>query len=52
MKAYGKVLQEDYKNDGSLQAVVEIPAGMQEELMDKLNSLTHGSVIVDILKKK
>ena len=52
MKAYGKVLQEDYKNDGSLQAIVEIPAGMQEELMDKLNSLTHGSVIVDILKKK
>ena len=52
MKAYGKVLQEDYKNDGSLQAIVEIPAGMQEELMDKLNSLTHGSVIEDILKKK
>lgn len=52
MKSYGKLVQEDYKNDGSLQAILEIPAGMQEELIDKLNSLTHGSVIVDIIKKK
>lgn len=52
MKSYGKLLQEDYMNDGSLNAIVEIPAGMQEELMDKLNNLTHGQVIVDIIKKK
>ena len=52
MKSYGKLLQEDYMNDGSLNAVVEIPAGMQEELIDKLNSLTHGEAVVDVIKKK
>lgn len=50
LKSYGKILKEDYKNDGSLSAVLEIPGGMQEDLIDKLNSLTHGSVVVDILR--
>jgi ribosome maturation protein Sdo1 len=29
---------------------LEIPAGLQEELMTKLNSITHGGVDIKILK--
>ncbi|MBU0930013.1 MAG: ribosome assembly factor SBDS [Nanoarchaeota archaeon] len=52
LKSFGKLLKEDYSNDGSLIAVLEIPAGIQEELFDKLNGLTHGQVIIDIINKK
>lgn len=35
--------KEEYQNDGSLVVVVELPAGLQMEFFDKLNSLTQGS---------
>jgi ribosome maturation protein SDO1 len=50
VQKYGKVLQEDWLNDGSWLAVVEIPAGLQNEFFDALNRLTHGSVESNILK--
>jgi len=37
--------KEEWKNDGSLEVVVNIPIGMQMEFYDKLNSMTHGSVV-------
>ncbi|MBN3037289.1 MAG: ribosome assembly factor SBDS [Candidatus Diapherotrites archaeon] len=48
-RAYGFIhdlhrLKEEWASDGSLNAVVEIPAGMQTEIYDKMNALTHGSV--------
>jgi ribosome maturation protein SDO1 len=55
-KAYGtvttiaKVMHENWENDGSWKAVIEIPGGMQNEVRDKLNSLTHGNVEIDMLK--
>lgn len=52
LKTYGRMIKEDYGNDGSLNAVLEIPGGMQEELIDKLNSLTHGQAIVEIIRVK
>lgn len=51
LKSYGKLIKEDYGNDGSLMAIIEIPAGIQEELIDQLNNVTKGQVIVEILKK-
>ena len=51
LKSYGKLLKENYQNDGSLLAILEIPAGIQEELVDKLNNLTHGQTIIEIIKK-
>lgn len=49
LKQYGKVMKEEWQNDGSLVAVVEIPAGLQEEFFDKLNSLAKGEVESKIL---
>ncbi|MFP3268849.1 MAG: ribosome assembly factor SBDS [Desulfurococcales archaeon] len=40
----------NWKNDGSVTIELEIPAGMQEEVIDKLNKLTKGEVSVKVLK--
>lgn len=50
LKQFGKLLKDEWKNDGSLVAVVELPAGMQESLFDKLNNLTHGNIESEVLK--
>ena len=44
IKKYGKLTKEEWGNDGSLLAIVEIPAGLQDELYRELNNLTHGNV--------
>lgn len=50
VKAYGHIMKEEWLNDGNWKGVVEIPAGMQTELFEKLNSMTHGSVEIETLK--
>jgi ribosome maturation protein SDO1 len=40
---------EQWTNDGSLVVGIEIPGGMQTEVIDKLNSLTKGDVEVKIV---
>jgi len=52
LKQFGTLLKDEWQNDGSLLALVEIPAGLQTELFDKLNSLTHGEVESKIMKVK
>ena len=52
LKQYGTVLKDEWQNDGSLLAIIELPAGLQSELFDKLNSLTHGEVESRIIKVK
>ena len=37
--------QENWMNDGSLEVVVSIPAGMIMDFYDKLNSATHGAAV-------
>lgn len=44
------VSKEEWQKDGSLVAVIEIPAGLQDELYSDLNSFTHGNVETRILK--
>ncbi len=51
LKKY-KVLKEEWQNDGSLVAVVEIPAGIQDELFSELNKATHGEVESKIVGTK
>ncbi|MFH1823102.1 MAG: ribosome assembly factor SBDS [archaeon] len=51
-KAFGllqnfKKQKEEWKNDGSLYCILEIPAGMQLEFYDKLNAITHGSALTE-----
>ena len=44
LKGFGSLQKDSWQNDGSLMAVVEVPAGLQQDLFSELNRLTHGSV--------
>jgi len=46
----GKVIREEWQKDGSWIGVVEMPAGIQGEYIDKLNKRTKGNVETKILK--
>ena len=56
-KAYGKVAEfgklkkDEWRNDGSWVATIEIPAGLQGEFYNLLNSLTKGEAEAKIVKK-
>lgn len=45
----GEVKKSNWLSDGSLYMEIEIPAGMQKEVIDKLNSLTHGTASIKVL---
>jgi len=46
-----KILKSDWLDNGGLKAVVEIPAGAQEELETALSKMTKGEFELKILKK-
>lgn len=54
-KVYGLLAQylekENWLNDGSLEVIVSIPAGLIMEFYDKLNSMTHGSALTAEIKE-
>lgn len=52
LKSYGTMKKDEWQNDGSLVAVIEIPAGMSEEFENELNKLTKGENETKILNKK
>jgi ribosome maturation protein SDO1 len=43
--------EENWMNDGSLEVVVSIPAGITMDFYDKLNSATHGSALTEEIKE-
>lgn len=47
VQKYSKILKENWNSDGSWTAIVEIPAGLKPEFLDKLNSMTHGEITVE-----
>lgn len=47
---YAQIKQEEWQSDGSWVAKISMPGGLQMELMDKLNKLTHGRVQTKLLK--
>lgn len=47
----GELKKSNWLNDGGWQGEVEIPAGMQVEFIEKVNSLTHGEAEVQITKE-
>ncbi len=57
-KMYGRVQsmaeikKEEWMNNGSWFAVVEIPAGLQNEFFDELNKETHGNIDTKILSER
>ena len=50
IKAFGTILKEEWMSNGSWVGVVEMPAGMQTEFLDRLNAKTKGSVEAKVLK--
>ncbi|MGC8644881.1 MAG: ribosome assembly factor SBDS [Thermoplasmata archaeon] len=46
----GQILKEEWKNNGNYNAVVEIPAGIQDQLYDFLNKRTKGNVNIRLVK--
>lgn len=49
LKQFGKLLKEEWLNDGSWHAVIEIPGGLEEEFFDLLNKLTKGNANAKII---
>jgi len=45
-----QIKKEEWQADGSWASVITLPAGLQMELIDKLNKLTHGRVQTKLLK--
>lgn len=52
LKNFGTLKRDDWQNDGSLLAVIELPAGLQEEFENELNKLTKGEIETKILSKR
>ncbi len=49
LREYGDVKKEDWVG-GEQYVLIEIPAGMQDELFSRLNSMTHGDVKTKVVK--
>ena len=50
VSSYGELQDQKWNSDGSWTCKVKIPAGMRMELIDKLNSQTHGGINVKDLE--
>ncbi len=52
VKTLASITKEDWKPTGSLDCVIEIPAGISVEFLDKLNKITHGRAMTKIIEAK
>jgi ribosome maturation protein SDO1 len=54
-RAYGVITpykeSEDWLNDGSLEVIVKVPAGLIIDFYEKLNGVTHGSAMTEEIKE-
>ncbi len=50
MKKFGNFIRDEWLNDGSWLVEIEVPIGMQQDVIDKVNSLTKGEVECKIIK--
>jgi ribosome maturation protein SDO1 len=42
IRTIGKIKKEEWQGDGSYLCVIEVSAGMQDEVYEKINNITHG----------
>jgi ribosome maturation protein SDO1 len=52
VKSLGKILKDNWDNEGSWVGIIEIPGGLEDELYDKLNKMTHGNIHAKVIKVK
>ncbi len=50
IKSFGAIQKEEWQSDGTWIGLVEIPAGLQTEFLEKLNQRTKGNVETKIVK--
>jgi len=50
LKSTGDIIKEDWQSDGSLKVIIEIPAAIQSNMMDRLASVTKGTAQVVMMR--
>jgi ribosome maturation protein SDO1 len=50
LKSTGTLKKEEWQSNGSLKAILEIPAGARPNVIDRLGSITKGTASVEVLK--
>jgi len=50
LKSVGSLNKEEWQNNGSLKAILEIPAAARPNVIDRLGSITKGSATVEVMK--
>ena len=50
LKSVGSLKNEEWQNNGSLKAILEIPAAARPNVIDKLGSITKGSASVEVMQ--
>ncbi len=50
IKSFGKLLKDEWMNDGSWHGIIEIPGGIEQDFYDKVNHLTHGDNQIKVVK--
>lgn len=48
---FGKVKQENWLNDGGLHLLIELPAGLQNKLIDMINNASHGGCTIEVKER-
>ncbi len=49
LKSVGSLKKEEWQNNGSLKAILEIPAAARPNVIDRLGSITKGSATVEVM---
>ena len=50
LKSVGSLKNEEWQNNGSLKAILEIPAAARPNVIDRLGSITKGSATVEVMQ--
>jgi len=50
LKSVGSLKKEEWQNNGSLKAILEIPAAARPHVIDRLGSITKGSATVEVMQ--
>ena len=50
LKSVGSLKKEEWQNNGSLKAILEIPAAARPNVIDRLGSITKGSATVEVMR--
>lgn len=50
LKSVGTLKKEEWQNNGSLKAILEIPAAARPHVIDRLGSITKGSATVEVMQ--